>query len=192
MGKVCWMCTQLTVSHMQLKRVKSRRVSLCESADTGVGANAAKKSLRLSEVGVSPYMWLHVRLWQKIAAHESLHAVFKYGKFVATHIIIISAVHATVGRWTPQLTPCTSISSHSHPLTATNFLDVVSPFSFWVSLLLAFLLWVSILMLSWPTWCCSLWLHVLPTVLSCTALSLLHLSPLFQILLSHLKSCLSS
>ena len=27
--------------------------------------------------------------------------------------------------------------------------------SFWVSLLLVFLLWVSSLMLSWPTWCCS-------------------------------------
>ena len=36
-------------------------------------------------------------------------------------IIIISAVHATAGRWPPQLTPCTSILSHSHPLTATNF-----------------------------------------------------------------------
>ena len=34
-------------------------------------------------------------------------------------IIIISAVHASV--------PCTLILGHSHPLTATNFLDVVSP-----------------------------------------------------------------
>ena len=42
--------------------------------------------------------------------------------------------------------------------------------SFWVSLLLVFLLWVSIRMLSWPTWCCSFRLHVLSTVLSCTAL----------------------
>ena len=45
-------------------------------------------------------------------------------------IIIISAVHATAGRWPPQLTPCTSILSHSHPLTATNSLDVVSPSPF--------------------------------------------------------------
>ena len=45
-------------------------------------------------------------------------------------IIIISAVHATAGRWPPQLTPCTSILSHPHPLTATNFLDVVSPSPF--------------------------------------------------------------
>ena len=44
--------------------------------------------------------------------------------------IIISAVHATAGRWPPQLTPCTSILSHPHPLTATNFLDVVSPSPF--------------------------------------------------------------
>ena len=42
-------------------------------------------------------------------------------------IIIISAVHATVGKWPPQLTPCTSILSHPHPLTATSFLHVVSP-----------------------------------------------------------------
>ena len=64
-------------------------------------------------------------------------------------IIIISAVHATAGRWPPQLTPCTSILSHPYPLTATDFLDVVClSISFWVSLLLAFLLWVSIMMLS--------------------------------------------
>ena len=42
-------------------------------------------------------------------------------------IIIISAVHATAGRWPPKLATCTSILSHSHPLTATNFLDVVFP-----------------------------------------------------------------
>ena len=45
-------------------------------------------------------------------------------------IIIISAVHAAAGRWPPQLTPCTSILSHPHPLTATNFLHVVSPSPF--------------------------------------------------------------
>ena len=42
-------------------------------------------------------------------------------------------------------------------------------------LLLIFNLCVYILVLSWPTWCCSFWLHVQPTVLSCTALSLLYL-----------------
>ena len=45
-------------------------------------------------------------------------------------IIIISAVHVTAGRLPPQLAPCTSILSHSHPLTTTNFLYVVSPFPF--------------------------------------------------------------
>ena len=45
-------------------------------------------------------------------------------------IIIISAIHATAGKWPPQLAPCTSILTHSHPLTATNFLDVVSPSPF--------------------------------------------------------------
>ena len=45
-------------------------------------------------------------------------------------IIITSAVHATAGRWPPQLAPCTSILSRPHPLIATNFLDVVSPSPF--------------------------------------------------------------
>ena len=40
--------------------------------------------------------------------------------------------------------------------------------SFWVFLLVVFHLWVSTLMLFSPTWCSSFWLHVLPTVLSCT------------------------
>ena len=56
--------------------------------------------------------------------------------------------------------------------------------SFWVFLLVVFHLWVSTLMLFSPTWCSSFWLHVLPTVLSCTSLFLLYLSPLFLILLS--------
>ena len=56
--------------------------------------------------------------------------------------------------------------------------------SFWVFLLVVFHLWVSTLMLFSPTWCSSFWLHVLPTVLSCTSLFLLYLSPLFSILLS--------
>ena len=42
--------------------------------------------------------------------------------------------------------------------------------SFWVFLLVVFHLWVSTLMLFSPTWCSSFWLHVLPTVLSCTSL----------------------
>ena len=45
-------------------------------------------------------------------------------------IIIISAVHATAGRRLPQFAPCTSILSHSHPLTAIKFLDAVSPSPF--------------------------------------------------------------
>ena len=49
------------------------------------------------------------------------------GAFITTTTIIISAVRATAGRWPPQLMPCTSILGHPHPLTATNFLDVVSP-----------------------------------------------------------------
>ena len=63
--------------------------------------------------------------------------------------------------------------------------------SFWVFLLVVFHLWVSTLMLFSPTWCSSFWLHVLPTVLSCTSLFLLYLSPLFSILLSRSWSCLS-
>ena len=47
--------------------------------------------------------------------------------------------------------------------------------SFWVFLLVVFHLWVSTLMLFSPTWCSSFWLHVLPTVLSCTSLFLLYL-----------------
>ena len=43
---------------------------------------------------------------------------------------IISAVHATAGRWPPQLTPCSLILNCPHPLIATNFLDVVSPSPF--------------------------------------------------------------
>ena len=94
----------------------------------------------------------------KVFQASSMHT--KYKGSVLTHqvlwlsvwnyfiiIIIISAIHATARRWPPQPTPCTSILSHPHPLTATNFLDVLS-ISFWVSLLLIFLLWVSILMLS--------------------------------------------
>ena len=45
-------------------------------------------------------------------------------------ISIISAIHATAGRWPTQLAPCTLILSHSHPLTATNFLHVVFPCPF--------------------------------------------------------------
>ena len=45
-------------------------------------------------------------------------------------IIIILAVHATAGRWPPQLAPCTSILGRSHPLTANGFLDVISPSPF--------------------------------------------------------------
>ena len=63
--------------------------------------------------------------------------------------------------------------------------------SFWVFLLVVFHLWVSTLMLFSPTWCSSFWLHVLPTVLSCTSLFLLYRSPLFSILLSRSWSCLS-
>ena len=88
-----------------------------------------------------------------------------------------SAIHATAGRWPLQHVSCTSMYSHSHPLTSTNFLRCCLSISFWVFLLLIFLLWVSTLILSWPTWCCSFWLYVLRTVLSCTALALLYLSP---------------
>ena len=56
-------------------------------------------------------------------------------------IIIILAVHATAGRWPPQLAPCTSILGRSHPLTANGFLDVISPSPFWVFLLVVFHLW---------------------------------------------------
>ena len=45
-------------------------------------------------------------------------------------IIIISAVHATAARSPPQLAPYCSNLSHSNPMTATNFLDVVSPYPF--------------------------------------------------------------
>ena len=62
--------------------------------------------------------------------------------------------------------------------------------SFWVFLLVVFHLWVSTLMLFSPTWCSSFWLHVLPTVLSCTSLFLLYLSPLFSILLSYYYMCI--
>ena len=48
----------------------------------------------------------------------------------AVIIIIILAVHATAGRWPPQLAPCTSILGRSHPLTANGFLDVISPSPF--------------------------------------------------------------
>ena len=42
-------------------------------------------------------------------------------------VFFFSAVHATAGRWAPPLMQCASILSHSHPLTATDFLDIVSP-----------------------------------------------------------------
>ena len=101
-------------------------------------------------------------------------------------IIIISAVHATAGRWPPQPTPCTSILSHPHPLTATNFLDVVSPSPF-----------------GFPFSGCPFWCYLGPPgvahssymscpLSSCTALSLLYLSPQLYILLFHSESCLSS
>ena len=51
------------------------------------------------------------------------------GKMVII-IIIISAVHATAGRWPSHLTLCTSILSHTHPLTAKNVLYIVSPSPF--------------------------------------------------------------
>ena len=88
-----------------------------------------------------------------------------------TIIIIISAVHATAGRWPPQLTPCTSILSQSHPLTATNFLDVVSP----PPILLFSLLWVSIQIYLGPPgvapsgyMSCPLSSHVLHSIVSFT------------------------
>ena len=59
--------------------------------------------------------------------------------------------------------------------------------SFWVFLLVVFHLWVSTLMLFSPTWCSSFWLHVLPTVLSCTSLFLLlSITPVFDLIISFL------
>ena len=46
--------------------------------------------------------------------------------------------------------------------------------------------------ISWPTWCCSFWRYVLPTVLSCTALCLLYLPLSSPILSPHFGSCLLS
>ena len=68
--------------------------------------------------------------------------------------------------------PLLSIDCYQHPQCCLSTFLCVSP-------LLVFLLWMSILILSWPTWCCSFYLHVLPAVLSCTAFALLYLSPSF-------------
>ena len=69
------------------------------------------------------FLWNNLNFYIRIVAHVLLDAAIFVKLLV---VIIISAVHATAGRWSPQLSPCTSILSHSHPLTATNFLDVVS------------------------------------------------------------------
>ena len=35
--------------------------------------------------------------------------------------------NATAARWPPQVAPCSSILSHSNPVTATNFLNIIFP-----------------------------------------------------------------
>ena len=71
---------------------------------------------------------------QKMKTKRSLVNNIKHKKkcqyFGHIIIIIILAVHATAGRWPPQLAPCTSILGRSHPLTANGFLDVISPSPF--------------------------------------------------------------
>ena len=95
-----------------------------------------------------------------------------------SQVDIISSVHATASRWPPQLAPCSWIFSHTHPSTTTisSMLSLHLPLGLPLT---RFFILVSILMLSVPTWCCSFWLHILPTVFSCTTLCLLYLSPLF-------------
>ena len=56
--------------------------------------------------------------------------------------------------------------------------------SFCVFVLLVYLLWVSILMLSWPAWCFSFWLHVLPTVLMHRTLSIIFFTPVLHLIIS--------
>ena len=107
------------------------------------------------------YIWLNLLLNEKIIGNVLIcrfaNIIFKGARSRRCHtadehvvinitciiIIIILAVHATAGRWPPQLAPCTSILGRSHPLTANGFLDVISPSSFWVFLLVVFHLWVS-------------------------------------------------
>ena len=115
-----------------------------------------------------------------ISGHFSVVAGWNFQQTILVlyanyQVISISAIHTTAGRRPPQLVPCTSILNHSHPFTATNFLDVVSPSPFGSSSYSFFVLWVSILSLSWPTWCYSFWLQVEPTVISCTAPALYYI-----------------
>ena len=80
---------------------------------------------KTSRQGLAPYICWKVRgaisFWTgQMALNVTGLVICCWG------ITIISAVHATAGRWPPQVVPCTSILSHSHPLTATNLRDVVS------------------------------------------------------------------
>ena len=70
-------------------------------------------------------------------------------------IIILSAIHAH----SMQMASTTHTKHfHFEPLSSIDCYQLLRcclSISFWVSLLLVFLLWVPILMFSWPTWCCS-------------------------------------
>ena len=58
--------------------------------------------------------------------HSIVHSTCESKVIVLLLLIIISAVHATAGRWSPQRGPCTSILSHSHPLIASTLCLVVA------------------------------------------------------------------
>ena len=71
------------------------------------------------------------RCWAQMLSNKTDIWLFAFYKAnISVVIIIILAVHATAGRWPPQLAPCTSILGRSHPLTANGFLDVISPSPF--------------------------------------------------------------
>ena len=59
------------------------------------------------------------------ATNESFFSLQRI--FFFSFFFFSTAAHATTGRRPPQPAPCTSILSHSHPLPATNFLNIVSP-----------------------------------------------------------------
>ena len=57
--------------------------------------------------------------------------------------------------------------------------------SFWITLLLVFLLWVFILILSWPTCVAhSVYMSCLCPVLSCTALTIISFTPVLHLIIS--------
>ena len=77
------------------------------------------------------------------------HRKRKGGKLGEFLLLLLSACHATAGRWPPQYFPLVPVLSRLHP-PGTNFFSTSSLHPALVFLIFFFIALASILLLSWP------------------------------------------